>query len=124
MRCAGRKALSDKRFAPWRWVLTASISAALVLWLVWTVSPEELARAAHQVPWVPLACLTLTLVMAMFLWDVVCVRWLFALPGRQLSFGTAAGARAGSYLWTAFNYEAGQAMLALRVARAQQASFL
>jgi len=116
--------VSPHLVARWRWVSPVLISAGLLAWLVWRISPSELARAAEGLNWPALAGLTALLVFAVFLWDVVCVRWLFGLPSRDLSYRAAAAARANSYLWSAFNYEAGQGVLAWKLARIQNASLL
>jgi hypothetical protein len=103
-------------------VLPILVSAGLVVWLVWRISPDQLIRGVEGLNWKALAVLTLALVVTVFLWDVVCIRWLYALPDQALSYGVAADARAGSYLVSAINYEAGQALLAWKLARIQNLS--
>jgi hypothetical protein len=56
------------------------LSAALVSWLVWRVAPHRLARVATQLEWRLIVPLTLALVVGLYLWDGVCLRWLFAQP--------------------------------------------
>jgi hypothetical protein len=106
----------------WRKLIPVLISAGLVAWLIWRISPEELAQAASRLPLIKLAILTASLVLALYCWDVICVRWLFAQPDRSLSLWVAGGARANSYVWSAFNYGAGQAVLGWQMARAQQSA--
>jgi hypothetical protein len=104
----------------WRWLLALLISAGLLAWLVWRISPEELAEAASRLPLVWLGIWTAGLVFALYCWDVVCLRWLFAQPDRTLSLRVVGGARAHSYVWSALNYGAGQAVLGWNMARAQE----
>jgi hypothetical protein len=116
--------VSPHRFHRWRWLFPALISTGLVAWVASRISPDRLARAAESLNWPGLAALTLAMVAAVYLWDVVCVRWLYALPNQPLSHRQAADARAGSYLWSAVNYEVGQGVLAWQLARIQNASLL
>jgi hypothetical protein len=95
------------------------VSAGLVAWLVWRVSPASLARAAAVLNWPALALLTLVELSALLLWDTVCLRWLFSLPDRPLPFRTVLRARARSYLWLVLNYELGQGVLAWDLAKAR-----
>jgi hypothetical protein len=104
--------------------LPVLVSAGLVAWLVWRVSPEALARAAAVLNWPALVLLTLADLFALLLWDSVCLRWLFSLPDRPLSFGTVLRARARSYLWLVVNYELGQGALAWQLARARGLSLM
>lgn len=103
-----------------RRLIPLAISAGLVGWLIWRIAPEKLGRAAQSLDWPLLAWATLALVLALFGWDAVCLRWLFTRADRPLSYPESLRARAGSYLWSAFNYEAGQAVLAWNVARTQK----
>jgi hypothetical protein len=95
------------------------VSAGLVAWLVYRVSPQELVRATAWVDWPRLALATVLLVLCLYLWDAVCLSWLFGQPGRPLPYLYALQARGSSYLLSAFNYELGQGMLAWNIARAQ-----
>ena len=103
----------------WTRLLPWFISAGLLAWLVYRVSPQELARATTLVDWPRLALATVVLVLCLYLWDAVCLSWLFARPGRPLPYRYALQARGNSYLLGAFNYELGQGMLAWNIARVQ-----
>lgn len=107
-----------------RWLLAGTVSVGLLSWLAYRISLDELARAAAALNWPLLVGLTIGLVLALYGWDVLCVRWLFGQPLGGLSIRTAGGARAASYLWSAFNYEAGQGVMAWRLAQAQEQSLL
>jgi Lysylphosphatidylglycerol synthase TM region len=100
--------------------LPVLVSAGLVAWLVWTVQPERLADAAGALDWPWLTSLTAVLVLSLYLWDTVCLRWLFTEPGHPPRFWATLDARGRSYLFSAFNYELGQGVLAWRLSRAQQ----
>jgi Lysylphosphatidylglycerol synthase TM region len=112
------------RSVVFRWVFPILISAGLVAWLVQRISLPDLAEAARSLNWAALTALTGLFVLAVYLWDVVCIRWLYSLPRCELSFGGAAEARAYSYLWSALSYEAGQAVLAWRLAGVQKTSLV
>jgi hypothetical protein len=114
------KAVARKR--PWQVVLPGLVSAALLGWLVWRVSPARLVEAAALLDWPGLALATVALVLGLFFWDAVCLRWLFARLGPALPYQVVLQARGCSYLLSAANYELGQGMLAWRLARAQGTS--
>ncbi len=101
-----------------RWLAPPVVSVALVTWLVWTVTPRKLAGAVATpaFPWLVLA--TLVQMLVLFLWDTVCVWWLFSRPGRRLPFRTVLRARVDTVIWSAVNLDVGQAAFAWRVARA------
>jgi hypothetical protein len=109
--------LPRKHAAWWSKGLPALVSAGLLarlLWLYPTVLP-----ATALLDWPRLAAVTALLVLALFAWDAVCIRYWFAWPDHPLRFGTALHARGSSYLFSALNYELGQGVLAWRLARAQ-----
>jgi hypothetical protein len=93
------------------------ISAGLVAWLVWRVSPERLVRAASVLPWPALVLLTLAELFALFSWDTLCLRWLFSQPDRPVAVREVVRARARSYLWLVLNYGLGQGVLAWELAK-------
>jgi hypothetical protein len=112
MATTSRPALSiSRRFVP------VAVSAVLVSWLLWRVSPQALANAASVLDWPSLAGLTAALVLALFVLDTACLCWLFSEPGRPLLIREALEARGLSYLFSAFNYELGQGVLAWRLAK-------
>ncbi len=108
------------RGGPTRWKawLPPLVSAGLVGWLVWRVSPSALREAAVRQNLAILVPATFGLVAALYLWDAVCLRWLFARPGRRVRYAAALLARGVSYLVGVVNYELGQAALAWLMARA------
>jgi hypothetical protein len=101
-----------------RWVAPPVISVALVTWLIWKVTPRKLADAAATpaFPWLVAASVAQLLVL--FVWDTVCVWWLFSRPDRRLPFRTVFRARVDTVIWSAINLEVGQAAFAWRLARA------
>ncbi len=103
----------------WRRVLPVVASIALVAWLVRQISFAQLVRAASQVDWQLVAPATAGLVFSLYLWDAVCLRWLFSEPGHKLTYRVAVQARGTSYLAGAFNYGLGQGVLAWMLAEAQ-----
>ena len=101
-----------------RWVAPPVISIGLVTWLVWKVTPARLAEAVATpaFPW--LVAVSVAQLLVLFVWDTVCVWWLFSLPHRRLSFRTVLRARVDTVIWSAVNLEVGQAAFAWRLARA------
>jgi hypothetical protein len=93
------------------------VSGALVGWLVWRVSPRALLEAAARLDLAVVAPATLGLVAALYLWDAVCLRWLFAQSRPGVAYATALRARGTSYLAGVVNYELGQAAAAWLMAR-------
>lgn len=105
-----------------RWTTVAlrvAISAGLVAWVIWRVSPQDLIRVAPLLPWQQLVSATAALVAGLWFADSFCVRWLFAQPDRSLRFSSALFARGSSYLLCSVNYELGQAAMAWSLSRAQ-----
>jgi hypothetical protein len=100
------------------------VSAGLVLWLVYRVSPPALVAAASELDWPRLCLVFSVMVLALYFWDGVCLRWLFAEPGLPLSYGQVLHARGSSYVASAVNYELGQGMVAWELARAQGTSMV
>jgi hypothetical protein len=100
------------------------VSVGLLVWLVYRISPQALVAAASQLNW-PWLCLVFsTMVLALYLWDSVCLHWLFAEPGVPLSYGQVLRARGSSYAASALNYELGQGLVAWELARAQGTTFV
>ena len=83
----------------------------------------ELLRASAVLPWQRLAAMTVGLVIALYLWDVVCLLTVFSVDGGQLSYGRMLRARGKSYLVGAWNQGLGQAAVAWDVARLQGTPF-
>jgi hypothetical protein len=95
------------------------VSTALIGWLFWRIPPVDVAEAAAALDWPVLALATGLLVLGLYFWDAVCLRWLFAQIGWRLRFGTVLHARGCSYLLGAVNYELGQALLAWKLSQEQ-----
>jgi hypothetical protein len=99
-------------------VLPPLISAGLIAWLVWTIQPRRLLDALAATNWPGLLLAAVVQVVVLFLWDTVCVWWLFAQPERRLPFHTVLRVRCDTVIWSAVNLEVGQAAFAWRLARA------
>jgi hypothetical protein len=100
------------------------VSVGLLVWLVYRISPQALVAAASQLN-CPRLCLVFSaMVLALYLWDSVCLHWLFAEPGLPLSFSKVLRARGSSYAASAVNYELGQGLVAWELARAQGTSLV
>ncbi|MCS6851279.1 MAG: hypothetical protein NZ700_08945 [Gemmataceae bacterium] len=92
------------------------VSAVLLAWVFTRVPPQELASALHAVPGPWLLACTAGLVLTLYFWDAVCLRWLFSQPNTLLPLRPVLFARGLSYLAGAINYEIGQGLLAWRLA--------
>jgi hypothetical protein len=108
-----------ERSKRWRRLIPPAVSGGLLLWLVYRVSPTDLAAAASQLDWPRLCLVFSAMVLALYLWDSVCLHWLFTEPGLPLSYGQVLRARGSSYVASAVNYELGQGLVAWELARAQ-----
>jgi len=97
-------------------MLPFAISAGLVAWLVWMVHPRRLAAAFQTTNWPALVGLTAAQAIVLFLWDSVCVWWLFSQPDRRLSWRLVLRLRADTVIWSALNLEVGQAAFAWKLA--------
>jgi hypothetical protein len=93
------------------------ISVGLVSWIVWKVSPREIAAAlsTSASPWLVLA--TVVQLVVLFLWDTLSLWWLFSQPDRRLPFRAVLRLRTDSALWTAVNLEIGQGVFAWELAK-------
>src|SRR5438067_13401735 len=86
--------LRRPRFASIGRVLVSIVVAAGVIWFV---SPGRLAESASRLNWPALVAATLTLVVALYLADAYCVRWLFTRGDERLGYRSALQARGSSY---------------------------
>jgi hypothetical protein len=102
--------------------LPAGITLALITWLVIRVSPQQLLNAAGEIAWVPLLWATGAMVVALYLWDSVCLQTVYSVHENRWSYGQSLHLRGLSYLGGCVNYEVGQAALAWGLARLQNAS--
>lgn len=98
------------------------ISAGLVTWLVWKVTPQKLARAAATPATFWLIVATLVQLVFLFLWDTFSLWWLFSQPDDPLPPRLVLRARTDSALWSAFSLEIGQGAFAWTLARARHTS--
>jgi hypothetical protein len=103
----------------WRRIMPAIVTIGLLIWLVYRISPQALVAAASQLDWPRLCLVFSSMVLALYLWDSVCLHWLFAEPGLPLSYGQVLRARGSSYVASAVNFELGQGLVAWELARAQ-----
>ncbi len=101
-----------------RQALPVVVSAGLITWLIWSISPQRLLAALATANWPWLILAAVVQVVVLFLWDTVCVWWLFAQPDRPLSFRTVLRLRCDTVIWSAVNLEVGQAAFAWQLARA------
>jgi hypothetical protein len=97
-----------------------AVSGGLLALVLWRVKPTELVEAAKSLDWLPLALATGGMVVALYLWDAVCLPVVYGVGGRRIGYGQALHLRGLSYLGGALNYELGQAVLAWSMARLQQ----
>lgn len=98
-------------------ILPLPVSIGLIAFLVWKISPEKLLAAFRQQNWPMLVLATVVQVVALFLWDSVCVWWLFSQPDRRLPFGKALRIRCDTVIWAAINLEVGQAAFAWKISK-------
>lgn len=108
----------------WRTILPFLISAALISWLVWHISPQNLLQAASELNWSLLVPATALMVIILYLWDAVCLRTLYSTDALRLKWSHALHLRGSSYLAGAIHYELGQALLAVEVASLHGASLV
>lgn len=114
----------------WRWVgskvigygrqaLPVVVSAGLITWVVWHVTPAKLWQALQTGIWPWLVLATALEIIASFFWDATCVWWLFSQPNRPLSYWAAVRARGEATLWSAVNLEIGGGVFAWKMTRIQ-----
>jgi hypothetical protein len=93
------------------------LSGALITWLVWHITPQRLLEAFAEVDWPWLVVATAVQVIVLFLWDSVCVWWLFSQPDRPLSWRKVLRIRCDTVIWSAINLEIGQGAFAWQLAK-------
>jgi hypothetical protein len=98
-------------------ILPLAVSAALIAWLLSRVKLADLVQAAGELDWRLLAPLTAAMVLALYVCDASCLRTVFALEQRPLSYRQMLRVRGISYLVGAFNYELGQGFIAWNMTR-------
>jgi len=100
------------------------ISAALLGWVLYQVSPSELRDAFLRLNWPVLVPATVVMVGSLYLWDTVCLQALFTTRGRVPPYGRMLRVRGTAYLVGVVNYGLGQGMVAWAMARYQATSLL
>ena len=90
-----------------RWGLQPLISGSLLLFAIWRVSPEKLESSLALLDYQLLVPWTALMVLALYLWDAVCLRFVFVQGHVGLTYRTVLHARGSAYLLGAFNYELG-----------------
>jgi hypothetical protein len=111
-----------KASTPIRVIASLGVSAGLLAWLVYRVSPQALAHAAAEVNWRLLAPVTVAMVFALYFWDAVCLPTAYRVDENRWSYWRSLHLRGLSYLAGALHYELGQAALAWGMARTQNTS--
>jgi len=104
-----RGSVGLKRLKP---VLGPVVSVGLIAWLVWSVSPRQLLETLARVNWPALVLASLLQAVGLFLWDTLCVWWLFGKPDRRLPFRTVLRLRCDTVIWSALSLEIGQTAFA------------
>jgi Lysylphosphatidylglycerol synthase TM region len=108
--------------SPIRVIASLAVSAGLLAWLVYRVSPQALAHAAAEVDWRLLAPATVAMVFALYFWDAVCLPTAYRVDDNRWSYWRSLHLRGLSYLFGSLHYELGQAALAWGMARTQNTS--
>lgn len=108
----------------WRRWLPLGFSLLLLTALFWQVSPREVFHAFGRLNWAVLVPATVLLVIALYLWDSLCLWWLFSSHGEPVSYRAILRARGTSYLFAVINYGLGYGMLAWLLARHRGKTFL
>ena len=111
-----------KASTPIRVIASLGVSAGLLAWLVYRVSPQALAHAAAEVDWRLLAPATVAMVFALYFWDAVCLPIVYRVDDNRWSYWRSLHLRGLSYLAGSLHYELGQAALAWGMARTQNTS--
>jgi hypothetical protein len=111
-----------KASTPIRVIASLGVSAGLLAWLVFRVSPQALAHAAAEVNWRLLAPATVAMVFALYFWDAVCLPTAYRVDDNRWSYWRSLHLRGLSYLAGSLHYELGQAALAWGMARTQNTS--
>jgi hypothetical protein len=104
--------------------LPSGITLLLITLLLLRVRPHELLEAAREIAFVPLLLATGMLVVALYLWDSVCLQTVYGIHENRWSYGRSLQLRGLSYLGGCVNYELGQAALAWGLAKLQNASLV
>jgi hypothetical protein len=103
-------------------LLPPGVSAVLLAGVVWWVTPERLLESAAVLDWHRLVPAAVAMVLALYLWDALCLPAVYRDEGGRISYWQALHLRGLTYWAGAFNYELGQATLAWGMARLQGAT--
>ncbi|MFO7908207.1 MAG: hypothetical protein ACQESR_14660 [Planctomycetota bacterium] len=101
-----------------------AVSAGLIAWLLYLVPPDALIEELSGLPQAEILALSAGLVLALYVWDTVCLQTVFATEAHVMSYRRMLAVRGMSYLLGAFNYELGQGVVAWNVSRMQKISLL
>ncbi len=93
------------------------VSAALITWLIWKITPRQLLAALEHLDWPWVVAGSVLQVFFLYLWDSLCLWWLFKQPDRRVPFRALFRARSDSIIWAAINLEIGQAVFAYKLAK-------
>lgn len=115
----GHDEAEPKPVSRWRRVIPVLVSVGMIVWLAWRFTLKSWTPALAHVEWHFIVPLTVALVGGLYVWDSLCVRWLFSQSGQPVGFGEMLRIRGTSYLAGALNYGLGQGVLAWLMARAQ-----
>lgn len=105
-----------------RRVLPLAVSLGLLAWLGTRISPRAVLDAAGHVHWQALLPATAAMVLALYLWDSVCLPTVYRINDKRWGYARSLRLRGLSYLGGAWNYEVGQAALAWGMSRQQGTS--
>jgi hypothetical protein len=106
----------------WGKLVPLVISLGLIVWLAQRTSLANLVRTIGSLPWKYLVPMTTALVIALYLWDALCMLTVFSAEGSRLSYLQMLKARGKSFLLGAWNQGLGQAAVAWEIARLQHSS--
>jgi hypothetical protein len=104
--------------------LPVAVSAGLIALLLYWISPSKVVEEFVKVPWQQILPVTAAMVLALYLWDAVCLQTVFATESHVVPYRRMLRVRGTSYLLGAFNYELGQGLVAWTISRLQKISLL
>ncbi len=107
----------------WHKAIPLCISVGLIVWLAVRIPAGELLQAAAVLPWQRLAAMTLGLVVALYLWDTLCLLAVFSVDHGRLTYFSMLRARGKSYMVGALNQGLGQVAVAWDIAKTQGMPF-
>ena len=108
----------------WRKAIPLLGSLLLLALVLWQISPGEVLEAFGRLNWAVLVPATVLLIASLYLWDSLCLWWLFSRSDAPLPYRRVLRARGTSYLFTVINYGLGHGMLAWLLARYRSKTFV